>query len=236
MPTANDIITRAFRRARVIGKDQVPTADEAADALAELNDQLDNGWNERLLTYRVLQENFALVAGQASRTIGTGGNFNTTRPLQLLDGCFVRRNGIDYGLTVLKDRVLYDNIVAKTGASGIPEYVFYDAAEPLGTLYFWPVPDQADQVYLNSPARLQGTLALVTQLVLPPGYNTLVLNGLAIAIAPEYGVEVPDSVKKAFGRIVRALKRTNSVEPVMGFDQSLLPQRGRFNIYTGRGM
>jgi hypothetical protein len=36
--TANDLITRAFRRGRVIGKDEVPAADEAADALSELND------------------------------------------------------------------------------------------------------------------------------------------------------------------------------------------------------
>jgi hypothetical protein len=95
--TANDLITAALRRARAIGKDQVPTADEAADCLAELNRMLDEWWNDGLAVFQIKQENFALVANQASRTIGVGGNFNTTRPLKLLDGCFVRRNGVDRG-------------------------------------------------------------------------------------------------------------------------------------------
>jgi hypothetical protein len=130
--TANDLITRALRRARVLGMDQVPSAEVAADALAELNSMLDEWWNDSLAVFHVLQENFALVAGQPSRTIGPAANFVTTRPLELLDGCFVRRAGIDYPLTVLRDRTLYDNIAEQDGASGIPEYVFYDAAMPPG--------------------------------------------------------------------------------------------------------
>lgn len=236
MATANDLITRALRRARVLGMDQVPSAEVAADALAELNSMLDEWWNERLAVFHVLQENFALVAGQPSRTIGPGGNFVTTRPLELLDGCFVRRDGKDYNVTVLRDRSLYDNIVSKTGASGIPEYIFYDAAMPAGTLYFWPVPDQADQVYLNSPGRLQIVAALVTPMLLPPAYDGLVVGGLAIRLAPQYGLEAPPSVKNQFARTMRVIKRTNSTAPVMGFDAALLPRSKGINIVTGEGM
>lgn len=232
MATANDLITRALRRARAIGKDQVPTADEAADALAELNSMLDEWWNDSLAVYHVLQENFALVVGAATRTIGTGGQFNTTRPLALLAGCFTRRDGKDTPLVVLTDRTQYDRLVSKT-TQGMPQYVFYDAAMPLGTLYFWPVPDQADTVFLNSPARLQGTLALNTTVQLPPAYDKLVVSGLAIELAPEYGLEAPASVKTSFARTRRALERTNTKSIVMGFDTDLLPRRSRFDIYSG---
>lgn len=234
MATANDLITRALRRARVIGKDQVPTADEAADALAELNSMLDEWWNERLAVYHVLQENFALVAGQASYTIGTAMNFATTRPLKLLAGCFVRRAGVDFQVTVLDDRTLYDRIIRKTGVSAIPEFIFYDAAMPTGTIYFFPVPDAADTVYLNSPARLQGALALVTTVSLPPAYDGMVVNGLAIRLAPEYGLEAPQSVKTQFARTMRTVKRTNAQAVMLGFDAALLPRSGRFDIYSGQ--
>lgn len=236
MATANDLITRALRRARVLGMDQVPAAEVAADALAEMNSMLDEWWVDSLAVFHVLQENFPLVTGQVSRTIGPGANFVTTRPLELLDGCFVRRAAIDYPLTVLRDRVLYDNIVNKGGVSGIPEYVFYDAAMPAGTLSFWPVPDQADQVYLNSPARLQSVVALVTVMLLPPAYDGLVVNGMAIRLAPQYGLEAPPSVRTAFSRTMRVIKRKNSSSPVMGFDAALLPRGAAFDIYTGRGM
>jgi hypothetical protein len=229
MATANDLITRAYRRGRILGKDQVPSADEAADALAELNNLLDEWWNERLAVFHVLQENFPLVAGQASRTIGAGGNFATTRPLRLLDGCFVRRAGVDSPVAVLEDRASYDGIRLKS-ASGQPEFVFYDAAVPLGTLYFWPTPDQGDTLFLNSPARLQSVATLVTQLALPPGYDRLVVNGLAIALCPEHGLEAPASVKSAFSQTKRVLKRTNAPAPVMSFDASLLPRSAGYDI------
>lgn len=210
------------------------TADEAADALADLNRMLDVWWNDGLAVYRILQENFPLVAGQVSRTIGPGANFVTTRPLKIMDGCFVRRNSIDYDLAVIEDRTLYDSIVAKTGSSGIPQFVFYDPTMPAGTLYFTPVPDQADQVYLNSPQRLQNVAALATPVVLPPGYDDLVIDGLAIKECPEYGITAPADVKTNFARVMRILKRANSKGIVMGFDSALLPHSaGRFDIYNG---
>jgi hypothetical protein len=51
--------------------------------------------------------------------------------------------------------------------------LFYDPAYPLGTIYFYYVPDQADTIYLNSLARLQSSRRSTTQISLPPGYEEL---------------------------------------------------------------
>jgi hypothetical protein len=190
MPTANDLITRAFRKSRVIGKDQVPAPDEAADALTDLNDLLDEWWNDKLLVFRVLSEQFALVGGQQSYTIGTGGNFNTTRPEKIVPGTRYVLNGIERQLEVLTSRKAWDEIPYKA-LQGPPQVVFYDPAYPTGNVLFYPTPDQAYVVYIDSWARLQNIAALVTQISLPPGYNRLIINGLGIAIAGEYGMEPP---------------------------------------------
>lgn len=233
MTTATDIITRALRRARAIGRDQVASAEDSADGLVALNALLDLWWNERLAVFHILRENFPLVVGAASRTIGTGGNFNTTRPVKIVDGCSVRRAGMDYPVRVLTDRTQYDAIELKTTA-GMPFCLFYDADYPLGTIYFYYVPDQADTIYLNSLARLQALAALNTQVLLPPGYEELLVNGLAIDRAPEYGRQALPSVQRAFGRAMRVLKRVNGDTPVLSIDSNLLGQNALYDINTDR--
>lgn len=232
MATATEIITRALRAARAIGRDQVAGAEDSADGLVALNALLDLWWNESLAVFHILRENFPLVAGQASRTIGTGGNFNTTRPLKLVDGCMVKRGNIETPVKVLPDRALYDGIQDKT-VQGMPYCLYYDATYPLGTIYFYFVPDQADTIYLNSLARLQSIAALNTQIALPPGYEMLLVNGLAIDRAPEYGMEAPGTVRNAFARTMRVLKRLNSSSPVLTVDPMLVSSpSGAYNINT----
>lgn len=233
MATANDLITRAFRKARVIGKDQVPAPDEAADALADLNDLLDEWWNDKLYVFRVVSEQFALVANQQSYTMGVGGNFNTTRPVKVAAGTRYSLNGIERQLSVLTDRKSWDEIPYKA-LSGPPQVVFQDQAYPLANLLFYPTPDQAYPVFIDSWARLQAIAALNTAIALPPGYNRLIVNGLAIAIAPEYGLDAPASVHKAFGKTSRLLALVNYELPVLGMPAELLPRSaGGANILSG---
>jgi len=141
MATVRTLILRAFRRSRSIGVDQTPSADEENEALDTLNQLLDSWWTERLAVYQILQENFSLGSGVTSRTMGSSGNFNTTRPIKIT-GAFIRDSTTDYPLRVAEDRSEYDNITDKT-VTGFPSLLFVDTAYPLLTLYFWPVPDQA---------------------------------------------------------------------------------------------
>jgi hypothetical protein len=230
--TANDLIIASYRRGRILGVDQVPSASESADALAALNRMLDAWWNDRLLVYQIVQENFPLVAGQVSRTIGVGGNFNTTRPVKLVDGCFVRQSGVDYQLVVIEDRTQYDAIEVKS-TPGRPRYVFYDPSYPLGTLYFYYVPDAADTVFLNSWKRLQSLAALVTAVSLPPGYEELIVDGLAIKLCPDFGLSAPTDVRASFATNKRTLSRVNAPSLVMSVDPMLPGRSGVYDINTG---
>lgn len=229
MATANDLITSAFRRGRILGHDQTPSASEAADALSALNRMLDAWSNKRLLVYQVVQEQFTLSSGNASRTIGSGGNFNTTWPVKIVDGCFVRRDGIDHPVTVLDDRTQYDALRVKS-QSGIPFALFYDRAYPLGTVYFYYTPDANDAVYLNLWKRLATLAALVTAVSLPPGYEDLVIDGLALKLCPEYGIEPPADVRRNFTATLRDLGNVNAQSLVMTVDQNLLPRSAGYDI------
>lgn len=233
MTTANDLITRAFRRGRVIGKDQVPAADEAADALSELNDLLDTWWIDKVMVFHILVEQFAFVAGQQSYTMGTGGNFNTTRPAKVVPGSRYTLSGVDRQLALLTERKQWDEIPYKA-LQAPPQVLFVDEGYPLATLYFYPAPDQAYAVYINSLARLQNIASLVTAIALPPGFNSLIVNGLAIALCPEYGLEAPPSVVRQFNRTYRLLSLMNYEMPVLSMPAAVMPRSaGGANILTG---
>lgn len=232
MATANDLIFAAYKRGKILGSDQVMSASDGSDGLAALNRMLDTWWIDRLAVFQVQQENFALVAGQGSYTIGVGGNFNTTWPVKIVDGCFVRRGGVDYPVTVIDDRTLYDRVRVKTNL-GMPYALFYDRAYPLGTIYFYYTPDVADTIYLNSWRRLQTLASLVTAISLPPGYEDLIVDGLAIKLCPDNGLTAPDEVKKSFAATKKALGQLNAPSLVMSVDPNLLRDGSAYDIRTG---
>lgn len=234
MTTANDTITKAFRKGRVIGKDETPAADEAADALVDLNDILDELWIDKLAVFHILDEQFSMVAGQNSYTMGTGGNFNTTRPVKVVPGTrFVISNGVERPLNVLTSRKDWDDIPYKS-ASAPPQVVFADETYPLATLYFYPTPDQAYTVYIASWARLQTLAALNTALALPPGYSALLWSELAMRVCGEYGKSVPDDVRRVNARVRRLLAQVNYEMPTLSMPSAILPKSaGRSNILSG---
>lgn len=205
MSTALELITDAMKLIEQIGPGEVPTDDEAQDGLRVLNRMLDAMSLERLMIYQVLQENFTLSAGTASYTIGSGGTWNTTRPAYI-ESAFLRDSGNnDYELDVLRNREAYDAISPKSTQSR-PDRIFYDTQNPLGKVYVHYVPDTTYTIYLNSWKQLQQFSALTTAFAMPPGYESMLVNNLAIELAPFYGAKVPESV------IVRAMTTKGNIK------------------------
>ena len=69
MTTATQIITRAMRLARVIGKGETPDADESADGLQALNTMLDSWQIKRLFVYQIREESFTWAAKSIDRLV-----------------------------------------------------------------------------------------------------------------------------------------------------------------------
>jgi hypothetical protein len=152
---------------------------------------LDSWSLNRLLIYQVVQNNYSWPGSTASRTIGSGGNFSTTRPNRIERGTFFRdTNNNDYPVQII-DREAYDSISLKTSVASVwPDYLFYDTAYPLGVLYVWPVPSAATTLYLNSWQALQSFAALTTVLALPPGYQEAIMYNLAPRVASIFSMKV----------------------------------------------
>jgi hypothetical protein len=229
MATARTIIRRAMQKAGILSKTEQPSSDEANDALDTLNDLLSSVGNENLMIYARLTESFTLTANQASYTIGTGGNFNTTRPLAIASG-FVRIGGLDYPLYPLRD-TSYDENVNIKALSNIPERYVYDNAFPLGTLTLYPVPSSAWQIFLRMEKPLT-QFTLDDDVALPPGWSQFLIYQLAVLLAPEYGVPLDPKIEE----IARMSKATIELQVARNRSMDTQPIGAEpFNIYTGIG-
>lgn len=234
MPTAADLIETAAIKLGAIATGEALTADEATDSLAVLNSMLDFWAIDKLLVYQIVQNSYSWTSGQASRTIGSGGNFNATRPIKIEDGSFFRLNNIDSPVTILRDRLSYDSLASKSDQSTFPEVLFYDTVYPLGVLYAYPVPSQTITLYLNSWQTLQSFTGLTTSLSLPPGYQWTIEHNLAVALEPVFDLACPPSVRAEAAKSKGALMRINHIPITAPIEAAyVLSGRGRSDIEAG---
>ncbi len=236
MPTALDLVKRSMRLMRTLAPDQNPTTQEATDGLNVLNSMLDSWSTERLMIYQIQQGSYSWASGNANRTIGVGGNFNTTRPTKISEeGNFFRdgSTSIDYPLFWLGDRDSYDRILLKSSTSSYPQWLFADMGYPLITLYVWPVPTQTLTLYLNSWKPLQNFTTLTTDMALPPGYQRAIEYNLAIEYAPEFGTaaNITDDVRNIARMSKSSIKAVNKPDLVARTDAALI-HGSPYNIYT----
>src|SRR4051794_34315922 len=87
--TVGDLIGRALRKSGALGTGQNATAEDLSDALADLNDMLAQWQRKRWLVYHLVDVS-KVSTGATSYTVGSGGDFNVTRPDQIA-AAFVRQ-------------------------------------------------------------------------------------------------------------------------------------------------
>jgi asparagine N-glycosylation enzyme membrane subunit Stt3 len=231
MATANSIINRAMRIARVIGKGETLDADEAADGLVALNSMLDSWQIDRLYVYQIRAESFTWAANQQSRTVYASGNFATDVPTQVSDDCTFTSNGVEYPAKLI-DVDMWSSIPVKTTTSTLPWYLYVEYGSDRVTLYTYPIPSADITFTLRSTKRLQSFSALTDTLTLPSGYEEAITFNLAERFGTEFGKELLPAAQRTAINSRKNLKRVNSPSPVMGSEVGRMNWPYAYNIYT----
>lgn len=204
--TAQNIIYKSLRMLGVIASGEAPTAAEAQDSLYSLNSLIDSFASNPQYYYYTQDELFSLTAATASYTIGTGGVFNTTRPIRIV-GAYITVSGVDTSLGLITEQ-FYNNISAKTTA-GAPTSILYRPSSPLGTIIVYPVPASTTAVHLRTEKTLIAYTSLTDTQTLPPGYQRLLELSLACDLAPEYGSRAAPETVAYLKTSLADLMRTN---------------------------
>ena len=219
--TLLELLTSSLRAIGVKNPGVTLTAEEVNDAKEILNLMVDQWSAEGLPVYAGTLEGLTLTIGASSRTIGTGGNFNTGRPTQILNA-FIRDSGsIDYPIEIIGPKQ-YQGISLKS-TSGRPYYLYYLGSAPLGTIYLYPTPDAAETLYLDSLKPLSEMTNLTATIALPPGYNAALKSNLAVSLCSEYGREPSQLLMKEAHDTKAAIININAasrIDPVnLGYGQ-----------------
>ena len=193
MTTARDMIKAGLRNIAVLGAGSSLSNEEAQDAFDMLNGILAAWSAEGSLIFQKTQETFPLTTA-VSYTIGSGGDFDTTRPNDITY-MTVNDGSSDQTLYPMSQEQ-YASISLKTNGSTSPDSFYYDGNFPLGTIYFYPKPVSGNTVTIYSLKPLTQFTNLTSVFAMPEENRLALEFALSEAIAPQYEREASPTVKK----------------------------------------
>ena len=232
--TAGDQINRALRLLGVLAEGETPSSQMSQDALVALNQMIDSWNTERLSVFNTQDQVFEWPVGEITQTLGPTGDFVGNRPVLIDDATYYRDPGtnVSYGIKFINQQQ-YDGIAVKTVTSTYPQVCWVNMEYPNITMTIYPRPTRLLEWHIISVQELDQPATLDTELHFPPGYMRAFTYNLAMEIAPEFGVEPSDQVKRIAMTSKRNLKRINNPDDVMALPYAIVATRQRFNIYAG---
>lgn len=231
--TPRDIINLALKTANVLGVGQTASAEDTNDAFNLLNMMVAQWQRRRYMVYQLVEASLQ-ATGQQVYTVGSGGDFNIPRPSKL-EFAFFRQNvgtplPVDYPLEILRAREDYSRISIKT-LNAFPQFAFYDAGNPLGNLYIWPIPNNQYEIHIVVMQQIQQFANLSDQITLPPEYKAALMWNLVLELYPFYGLPVSDVVRGKAEASMRIIEEANAQIPQLQMPAALRGSSGTYNVY-----
>jgi hypothetical protein len=209
------LITDAMQDAGLIAASESPTNIEAQKMFRIVNRMMDSWSTEDLMIYNNVQEVFNLTSGQQSYTIGVGGDFNTSRPVDVTAIYMRDVNGNDLPVQILTYDE-YAQIISKPVGATIALSAYYNASSPLSTITFWPVPTATTyRAVIWSWKTLTDFSDLTYQVDMPPGYRDAIVSNLALRGAIAFQAPIPTGLDVWANESKAQLKRINISIPTL---------------------
>lgn len=222
MTTVLEIITDSLQDAGILSSNETPNATDGQKAFRLLNRMLDADSTEDLMIYQNVNEVFNLVSGQQTYTIGAGGNFNTSRPIDITEIYMRDTNGNDLPVNLI-DYEQYADILSKPVTATIALCAYYNSGMPLSTITFWPVPAQTSyRVVVWSWKPLTAFTSLADDIILPPGYEDYIESNLAVRCCMAFARPVPPEIATWAMESKSKIKKINVNVPILGMPASLV--------------
>lgn len=196
--SAQQLINQALYDLGILEQGGTPSVSDSNDGLSKLNGQLGQWRIQELFIWSVGIATYSLVANQVSYLIGPGAaDFNTARPNWIERAVITLAgpnpsNVIEHDVRVTSMPEEYESIADKKSAGAIPELLYNDRADPVSTLYPWPVPKcaTATGLKLYTWAQIADFATLATTANIPEGYSEPICFALAVRLAPSFGAAV----------------------------------------------
>lgn len=180
--TASQIIGYAFRKMGVVRGGGVPSANELAEGVEELDALLKSWAAKGPFISTKANGTFPLVSATASYDL------TTLKPLRILQANF--RDANNRGIPMIGlTRDAYFNLPLRDVA-GIPTQYFFDPQRATYTFYTWPVlaSSTTEAIEIVYQRRIQDVGVSTNTLDIPQEHLRMVGYNLAEALLPSYGL------------------------------------------------
>lgn len=208
MATAGDLINIALRTCGALASGETADYSMANDALVKLNHLLESLSNESLIIYEDSYNSLTLD-GSIAYTFGTSGStdISSERPTRIHGAIYRTSDVIDYPVDIVTQGE-FNAISAKTTTGDIVQYIHVNNNYPNLTIYVYPVSSTGTLV-LNSSKPFTAFAGLTTSVSFPPGYERMLIYGLASELMIEYGI-LNQAIEQRYIESKADLKRTNT--------------------------
>lgn len=217
--------------------DPVPAADMDF-CVRRLNRVLDMWAALKRYAYNVTFGAYTLTPAHQPHLIGPGlgaPDFGiASRPVRI-EGAALIVNNVDLGINI-RDDDWWQRQRVKTLSTAVPTDLFPSYDAPNVALYFWPIPDAAYDVRLETWVSLQQVTDPSVDFVAPQGYNLAVMQTLAEELTIPYGKPMPEGLPRAAARSRAAILSNTSKSPRISsadFATARKLRRGGFNYSSG---
>ena len=204
MATVSDIVTGGLR---LIGIRDLTDEDRITEAIDALNSMLTAMRKD--FHHSPVEEIFPLVVGTNEYTIGTGGTFNTSRPIDIISAFIRDTSGNDHEVRTDLSKKDYDLIYDKD-ATARPNALYYAKENPLGIIYLNSDPSEVENLYISSIKPYAEYTAMTDTFLLPLEYEDPIKYYLAVRLAPEYLIEPSTYVVQQYAMYKDMIEAENS--------------------------
>jgi len=237
MATAQQLLTRAAKAIRYLGRTETLTAQDANDGLDTMNALLGSWDGENYMSFAQETITHTLTANTSSYTIGSGGNINTTRPDYITQAWIRDSNALDYQMRIVpQDR--WNSIGMKSITSQIPTTMFYDPQYPLGIINLFPSPITAYEFRATAIIQQKQFSTLTHSLSAPAPYERAFVLNTAIELVmvgfhcgldeKEYATLINQAAEAKAN-----LKRNNIKEVISNYDDAIVSRsNATYNVYS----
>lgn len=219
--TPRQIITSSLKALGILGQSDDLENEQATDGLNAINELLASWGVDRNIAHVLDRQTYTLTAGQGSYTIGTGGDFNTDRPVDIADNGYISSGSVDYPLRCFT-RPGYNWIADKTSQDR-PTRLYYDPDYPLGKIYFDYVPSSAFTIVIDVQIPIASIATLDTTIVLPPEYARALKWNLCLELAPDYEINPRKGIQDNAEESLNMIRANNATIEPLRFDAALVP-------------
>ena len=189
--TRNDIIKGALRNLTVIAQGETPSASDIADGAEALNALIKQWQTEGCKLWLYDEEELSLTANSQSYTIGSGGNLDTTKPIEIMSARYhYNTSGIDIPMTALSRDEYFDLPLKSSPGVPLNYYPDYQTGDYV-YFYIWPIITSAtsDTIKMTLKTEVEDFDSASNDADFPKEWLRALKFNLAVDLAPEYGRE-----------------------------------------------